>query len=96
MSKFFIIFLLFFGLSHKASLAQINSKKLILFTQNYLWGYEDEKGNIQIPAKFEWANEFSEGLAWVSNNGVYCFINEDGTIVIDSLEKEYGSFYAKE
>ena len=52
-------------------------------------GYIDEKGKIAIPLKFEWANDFSEGLAvvkvWDETSIFYWrfgYIDTKGTLVI--------------
>jgi hypothetical protein len=45
-------------------------------------GYIDEMGKIVIPAHFDAAFDFSEGLAYVESKGVGAFINRQGQTVI--------------
>lgn len=49
---------------------------------DYDAGYIDETGTIMIPSRFDLAREFSEGLAYVSGDGVHGFINIKGRQVI--------------
>lgn len=58
----------------------------------HLAGYIDEKGKIAIPLKFEWANDFSEGLAvvkiWDETSVFYWrfgYIDKSGHIVIPPI-----------
>lgn len=46
------------------------------------WGYKDENGNIVIPAKYDEAWSFSEGLAHVKINGKWGFIDKTDKLVI--------------
>jgi len=45
-------------------------------------GYKDENGNIVIPAKYDFAGPFSEGLAAVKINGKWGFIDKTDKLVI--------------
>lgn len=47
-----------------------------------LWGYADRDGKVVIPFEWEYAREFSEGLACVEKNGVCGFIDYSGALVI--------------
>ena len=49
---------------------------------NNQFGYKDTTGKIVIPARFDEASHFSEGLARVRINEKYEFINEEGKEVI--------------
>ncbi|MBC8030286.1 MAG: WG repeat-containing protein [Pyrinomonadaceae bacterium] len=49
---------------------------------NYTVGYIDTTGKIIIPARFEEAYDFSEGLAHVKGEGLNGFINPQGEVVI--------------
>ena len=66
------------------------------FSENDKWGYKDKNGKIVIPAKYDFAYNFSEGLAAVEINGKYGFINHKGDMVIqpkyDSTYKFYKGF----
>jgi hypothetical protein len=42
------------------------------------WGYADLSGNIVIPLRFDFAGDFDNGLARVSQGGKYFFINRKG------------------
>jgi hypothetical protein len=51
--------------------------------QSRRWGYIDRTGEFVIPERFEYAGEFSEGLAPVLIGGKCGFINHKGEVVID-------------
>ncbi|MGH9877786.1 MAG: WG repeat-containing protein [Nitrososphaerales archaeon] len=51
------------------------------------WGYIDRTGKVIIAPQFDFARDFSEGLALVGKDGKHYFINDEGEIVIDSHEK---------
>ncbi len=46
------------------------------------WGYKDQSGAVVIPARYEDASNFNEGLAWVTINGRRGYIDKTGTLVI--------------
>lgn len=48
-----------------------------------LWGFEDVDGSVIIPAQFEEARDFSDGMAAVKKKNLWGFINETGQLVID-------------
>ncbi len=52
------------------------------FYQNGKYGFKNEKGNIVIPAKYDDAAYFSEGLARVKVNGKSGFIDKNNNMVI--------------
>lgn len=52
------------------------------FKEGRLYGYKDECGRIVIPARYEDATSFSEGLATVEINGKWGYIDEKGEIAI--------------
>lgn len=56
---------------------------LARFEDHGLWGFVDENGEEVIPAQYEEANNFSDGLAAVKVDGVWGFINETGEMVIE-------------
>ena len=58
------------------------SKQFLPFKQNNLWGFMDEEGSIQIQARYDFAEEFSEGLAIVGKEGKVGFINKNNKTVI--------------
>ncbi len=62
--------------------SQNNSLDLFLFKQNDKLGYIDRTGKIIIPAKFERAYDFREGLAPVNIGVKWGFIDPMGKIVI--------------
>jgi WG containing repeat len=56
-----------------------------------LWGYENEKGELAIPVRYEAALEFTEGLAAVKLDGKMGFIDEHGDMVIaPAFERAFG------
>ena len=50
------------------------------------WGYHNHLGTVTIPCTFDSADMFSEGLAKVSRNGQFGYIDTKGTIVIPLQE----------
>ena len=58
-----------------------------------LVGFINKKGEIVIPAIWENAKDFHEGLAAVSSNGKYGFIDKTGLIVIPCQWEDVGSFH---
>lgn len=46
------------------------------------WGYADSKGKVTIKPNFEEAKSFSNDFAAVLEGDFWCFINEDGEIVV--------------
>ncbi len=71
--------------------------KLFLFTRNSKYGYIDRTGKIIIPAKFENASDFSEGLAIVYTGKKLGsgYINRTGKIVIPANKFEYGGDFSE-
>ncbi len=61
----------------------LSAQNLKSFSENRLYGYKNEKNEIVIPPKFEWANAFSEGLAVVEMARM-----ENGKKVINSKTYE--------
>lgn len=55
------------------------------------YGYIDKTGKIVIPAKYFYAEKFSDGLAYVSNEEMSGFIDKSGKTVIDTSKKKYSS-----
>ena len=56
-----------------------------------LWGYINESGEEVIPAQYEDAQDFSEGLAAVEIDGLYGFIDVSGEMVIAPQFEGVGS-----
>lgn len=52
------------------------------FEENKKFGFKNAKGEILIPAKYDGAWGFSEGLAMVKLNGKFGFIDEDDDVII--------------
>ncbi|MES2779466.1 MAG: WG repeat-containing protein [Bacteroidota bacterium] len=48
------------------------------------WGYMDAEGSMVLPATFDYADEFYEGLAIVAVRNLPCVINEKGMRIIDT------------
>ena len=58
-----------------------NSAELIPFRSGEKWGYADEEGTLVIPAKYEEADFFCNGLAAVKSGGEYLLVDGNGTVV---------------
>lgn len=48
------------------------------------WGYMDAKGKMQIPAQFDYADDFREGFAVVALNRMPCVIDAKGARMVDT------------
>ena len=60
---------------------------------NYKFGFIDKFGKLVVPIMYSDADNFSEGLASVSNGGSHGFIDKNGTVVIPfTIEGEVGRF----
>lgn len=46
------------------------------------YGFIDESGNVVIPTIYEWASDFTHGLACVEINGTYGYIDKNGKTII--------------
>ena len=55
------------------------------------WGFK-HNNNVVIPAQYDWAGEFSEGLAQVIINGKYGHIDKNGAIVVPAKYDNAGFF----
>lgn len=66
--------------------AKIHIKKDVAdaMSQNYLVGYIDTKGQVVIPARYDYARDLHDGRAFVSINseGTHGFIDRTGKVVI--------------
>ncbi|HET9218791.1 MAG TPA: WG repeat-containing protein [Terriglobia bacterium] len=68
------------------------SDPLYLFNDNGKWGYLDRNGAILIPAEFDAAADFFEGLAPVTRGDVKGYINASGRFEILRHESYLGPF----
>lgn len=53
------------------------------------YGYIDRSGNVVIPAQYQWATNFSDGLAYVSNGDMAGVIDKTGKLIINTFDKYY-------
>ena len=93
-SKLLAIFVMIF-----VSSCQIANEDIKLYpfeSEEGYWGYMNSKGKVVIKPEYAWAEEFSEGLALVSNShGPHQqsgFIDKDGKEVIPYIYWDAGSF----
>lgn len=63
-------------------------------TDNGLYGYMNTDGNLEINYQYDFADDFSEGLAVVEKDGKYGFIDKEGNVVID-FKYTSASFFSK-
>ena len=83
----FILALLFIGVSSVSNPAfTANAQKAVQLGQ--LWGFEDADGSVIIPAQFDEARDFSDGMAAVKKGQLWGFINESGELAIDYKYQE--------
>lgn len=93
--KFVILAVFIIGISPVVCNAQVEDKDLFLIRQSDKFGYIDRNGNIVIPPKFGYADDFHEGMAVVREDylfGPYGFINTSGELVIDYLYENVSCF----
>ena len=67
-------------------------KNLFQFVRGGKYGFMNENSSIVIPAKFDYAENFKDGLAVVSKEGKYGYINKEGSLMIDYQFDEAGDF----
>lgn len=60
-----------------------NEEQLYPVRKGEKWGYIDSKGNVAIKPQFQYAQNFSSGLAAVRIGGKTGYINKNGEIVIE-------------
>src|SRR3989339_1691422 len=77
-----------------AAVAQSPDQALIPFRAGSKWGYSDKAGKLVIPARYNAARPFSEGLALVMSGGKYGFIDAAGREVIKPAYQSAGDFGA--
>lgn len=68
--------------------AKLANTQLYFIRENEKWGYIDSTGKKIIACRFESAENFSDDLAEVSEDGLSGFANKDGYIVIPCLYQE--------
>lgn len=56
------------------------------------WGFADRQGSVRIPAVYDSASEFNEGLAAVSQGGAFGYVSRDGSLAIDLRFSAAGRF----
>jgi hypothetical protein len=59
---------------------------------NGKYGYVDEAGNVIIPARFDGADSFSEGLAVVLDSGRFGYIDSQGAFAIPAVYRHARAF----
>lgn len=64
--------------------------KLYPISENDVWGYNDEDGNLLIDLQFDKVNLFTNGLASVKLDGKYGFINKIGEF---EIKPKYDTVY---
>ncbi len=63
-----------------------------VFMGHEKWAYLDKSGKIAIPARFERAHDFAEGLARVRLNGKWGFIKPDGAFAVEPTFEDARDF----
>jgi hypothetical protein len=69
--------------------AETYSEGLASASQNSHWGYVDRSRKVVIPFQFKYAGEFDHGMARVSANDKYFFINEKGVRVTPEFDSAF-------
>jgi|GEM_PF-1510341 len=68
--------------SEKTSINKVQDNTLLAISKNGKYGYINANSETIIPFIFDWAGNFSEGLAVVEQNGKYGYIDTEGNIAI--------------
>ncbi len=63
-----------------------------IYLNHEIWAYIDKKGKVVIPAKYERAYDFCDGLARVMLGGKWGFIDTDGKPVVDCIYEDAMDF----
>lgn len=73
---------------------ELKEIELSLFRDDGMFGFKDYEGNIVIPAKWDDAKDFTEGLACVCDpdNGKYGFIDKNSHVILSCKWRKAGSF----
>jgi len=87
-----IISALFIGCKTQQKVYPIKQVKLYPISKNGLWGYADEKGELEIPYQFEKVTFYSGDRASVKLDGKFGFINGDGEYLIKPKYDSIGYF----
>ena len=61
----------------------LSQNTLFPVTDSRKYGYIDKTGNLKIPTQFDFATEFSEGLAHIKVEGKRGFVDEKGSVAIE-------------
>lgn len=78
--------------SKQITTAITENTNLYLVNVNGKFGYINNKGQIVINPQFDYAYDFSEGLAKVKTSNKYGFINKKGIIVINPVFEDVSDF----
>lgn len=88
-----IVFLFLFSLLNPVSAQEPENLHVISVVSNAYgskkYGFADSNGKVRIGYIYDYAEEFSEGLALVNRNGRSFFINRYGAAVFNSLSSVY-------
>ena len=86
------MFALFIGCKTQQKAYSIKQVKLYPISENGLWGYANEDGELEIPYQFEKVTFFSGDRASVKFDGKYGFINGEGEYLIKPKYDSIGYF----
>jgi hypothetical protein len=87
-----IILALCMGCKTQQNVYPIKQVKLYPISENDLWGYADEDGELEIQYQFEEVTFFSGDRASVKLGGKYGFINKEGEFLIKPKYDSIGYF----
>ncbi len=91
-AKFLTVIFVFLLISCTVLGQQNESASLTRSEKDEKWGFVDKSGYFVIKPQFDWASNFSEGLAAVMVGNKYGFIDETGAIVIKPRYTDFGRF----
>lgn len=92
LSASLVVCLVLFATAGAAAAQKNEPKERFIILENGLYGYVDRTGKAVIPARFSRADEFSDGLASVSDKDFFGYIDETGKVVLDLKGMRFQGF----
>lgn len=73
------------------------SEGLLSYSENGIWGYLNENGNVAIKSKFKHSKKFSDGvITYYENGSIYMMDKEENKKLLLSREQNHGYDYISE
>lgn len=65
------------------TVAEDSDVRLFPASRDGRWGFIDASGSVVIEPSFDWAGEFTDGLALIRQDGVYGYVRRNGEVAIE-------------